>query len=409
MDYPKIRPVDAFPVEMDGQKMICLRDPQNFASETLFLSLPAFYLVSLFDGQHSIPDIQAEYMRRFGELFYREKIREVMEELDRCLFLDSETFKDFHQKLAEEFQQGKVRTAAHAGGCYALDPQELSSQLQGFFTCAEGPGLPDSLRGRTRPIVKGGIAPHIDLRSGGPCFSWFYKEIAEAEAADLFVILGTAHGFTKNLFALTAKDFETPLGLLETDRECLEELRKRCSYDFMEDEFAHRTEHTIEFQLLFLQYLYQGQRSPKILPILCGSFHEMTLTDTEPTRVTQFQDFAQALREVLAGRKACLIASADLAHVGLRYGDPSPVSQTSLKQVAREDLEMLGYAEKMDLAGLFHSIQKDGDRRRICGFPPIYTLLSVIEANQGKLLKYDQWTDPSGQSAVSFASLCFYD
>lgn len=408
MEYPKIRPVDAFPVEMDGQQMVCLRDPQNFTSEMLFLSLPTFCLVSLFDGQHSILDIQAEYMRRFGELFYREKIQEVVEELDHYLFLDSEKFQDFHHKLVEEFQQGKVRTAAHAGGCYELDPQELSAQLQGYFTCTEGPGLPDSSQGRARPIIKGGVAPHIDLRSGGPCFSWLYKEIAEAEAADLFVILGTAHGLTKNLFCLTTKDFETPLGLLETDRECLEELRRRCSCDFMEDEFAHRSEHTIEFQLLFLQYLYQGRRDIKILPILCGSFHEMILSGNEPPQGTQFQDFVQALREVLVGRKACLIASADLAHVGLRYGDPSPVSPTSLMKVAHEDMEMLGYAERMDLGGLFHSIRKDGDRRRICGFPPIYTLLSVIEADQGKLLKYDQWTDPSGQSAVSFASLCFY-
>jgi hypothetical protein len=48
----------------------------------------------------------------------------------------------------------------------------------------------------------------------------------------------------------------------------------------------------------------------------------------------------------------------------------------------------------------------DGDRRKICGLPPIYTMLSVIEADSGRLLKYQYFPDPAG--TVSFASMAFY-
>ena len=29
MDYPKLRNIDAFPVKMQGQDLICFRDPQR--------------------------------------------------------------------------------------------------------------------------------------------------------------------------------------------------------------------------------------------------------------------------------------------------------------------------------------------------------------------------------------------
>lgn len=53
-------------------------------------------------------------------------------------------------------------------------------------------------------------------------------------------------------------------------------------------------------------------------------------------------------------------------------------------------------------------VAKDGDRRRVCGFAPMYTFLHLVDATHGKLLKYDRSIDPITQSSVSFASLAFY-
>ena len=69
---------------------------------------------------------------------------------------------------------------------------------------------------------------------------------------------------------------------------------------------------------------------------------------------------------------------------------------------------MLEYVEKLDGEGFFSSILKERDRRRICGLPAIYTMLKVLEAKEGRLLRYGQAYTPETQSVVSFASLGFY-
>ena len=62
------------------------------------------------------------------------------------------------------------------------------------------------------------LSPHIDLHRGGPTFAWAYKRVVEETDADLFVIFGTAHNPMRNLFSVTRKHFDTPLGTVETDK-----------------------------------------------------------------------------------------------------------------------------------------------------------------------------------------------
>jgi hypothetical protein len=61
--------------------------------------------------------------------------------------------------------------------------------------------------------------------------------------------------------------------------------------------------------------------------------------------------------------------------------------------------------ERLDADGLFFEICRDQDRRRICGYPAIYTLLKVVDARESRLIKYDQATDTATQQAVTFAGM----
>jgi hypothetical protein len=61
----------------------------------------------------------------------------------------------------------------------------------------------------------------------------------------------------------------------------------------------------------------------------------------------------------------------------------------------------------LDAPGFFHEIAKDGDRRRICGFSPLYSMMHSLNGSQGKHLKYDQAFTPETSSAVIFTSLVF--
>ena len=406
MELPKLRELEAFPVSVSGRQMIGLRDPMNFSSETLAVPKRMHLLLVLLDGRHSVLDIQAEYMRASGELIYKETIEETLQRLDEGLFLDNENFRRKREEIENAFKQAGSRPAALAGKSYDDSPDALAAQIEGFFTHAEGPGPLE--RDRAETGVKGIIAPHIDFMRGGPCFAWAYKELAERSDADVFIIFGTAHARTSAPFVITYKNFETPFGALPCERGILEATEKKVSWDLSRDEFVHRNEHSIEFQTIFLRYLYRGKRDISIVPILCGSFHEMLDSRTSPMDDERVREFVVALREAVAesGKKTCCVASADLAHIGPRFGDPHPVGENFLRLLEAEDLRMLERLENVDADGFFAHIEADGDRRRICGLPPIYTMLNAMEATSGKLLKYQCWPDPAG--AVSYASMAFY-
>ncbi|MBI4531920.1 MAG: AmmeMemoRadiSam system protein B [Candidatus Latescibacteria bacterium] len=409
MDYPKLRYVEAFPSQMNGQAVVCLRDPQTFTDKVVFLPYNLFYLVSMFDGQHSILDMQAAYARQFGNLIFSDHVKNLIEQLDEHLFLDSDRFHEYRRQLEEDFTQSPVRKAAHAGGAYEAEPEKLIEQLDRLFALPDGPGQP--VIGSRAGSLKAAIVPHIDVRRGSSCYAIGYKEIGEAADADLFILLGTDHCAGTAFFTMTRKDFETPLGRVETDRAFIDELQGRYGGgDLFANEISHRSEHSIEFQVIFLQYLFNGKRPFTIVPILCASFHEMLVHDILPVDHPRAGVFMRALKETImtsevSGKRMCLIVGADLAHMGQRFGDHEPLTPGFFSFIEAEDRALLDRVMALDREGFFRMIQKDQDRRRICGFPSISTLLSTVEGTRGELLKYDQAVDLGAQSVVSFAGL----
>ena len=75
VEYPKLRPVEAFPTEMHGRQVLCLTDPTHVAEAVLFVPLAAVNVLRYFDGTHSVLDIQAAYVRRNGEILFRPELR----------------------------------------------------------------------------------------------------------------------------------------------------------------------------------------------------------------------------------------------------------------------------------------------------------------------------------------------
>jgi MEMO1 family protein len=408
VDDPKLRNINIFPVQNSGQTLLCLQDPQNISEKAIFLSPPLYFIVSLFDGQHSILDIQAEYMRRYGEFLYTEKLQEIIAQLDENLFLEGEQFQEVLRQKEEGFKKALFREAVFAGKSYEGDPDGLRTQLEGYFEGANGPG-PLREEKHTKGL-KGVVAPHIDFQRGGFCYAFAHREIWERNSTHCFIILGTAHTPMGNPFCLTQKDFITPLGTLNADKELVDAIQSQCPDNLFEDEGVQRSEHSIEFQCVFLRYLYPEPIPLKIVPILSGSFHEAIEQRISPMEIRPIRQFIEALKEAVSslGKEVCYIASADLAHMGLQFGDRQGISEYDLRVLSQEDQEMLGYAEKIDGEGFFSSIARERDRRKICGFPAIYTMLKALEVREGKLLKYGQAFTPETQSVVTFASLGFY-
>lgn len=408
MDYPKLRNLNIFPIKSSNQILICFQDPQNISNKVLFIPPEIYFIISLFDGKHSILDIQVEYMRRFGEFLFKEKIEEVVNQLDESLFLYSDRFEKVLKEKEKLFKKSLIREAQFAGKSYEREPDLLRAQLEGYFN-----KIIDELQSEQEKSnsLKGIVAPHIDFLRGGTCYAFAYKEMIKKNQSKCFIIIGTSHLPLQNPFCLTKKDFETPFGIVPVDKELVDAIQSRYPYDLLKDEIAHRSEHSIEFQCIFLRYIYPNPYPLMIVPILSGSLHEVIGKKVDPRSIESISRFIDALKESISslGRDVCYIASADLTHMGLQFGDPQGINDYELRIIKEEDLSMLRYVENIDGKGFFSSIMRDRDRRRICGLSAIYTLLEAIEAKKGKILKYDQAFTSETGSVVSFASIAFYD
>jgi MEMO1 family protein len=181
----------------------------------------------------------------------------------------------------------------------------------------------------------------------------------------------------------------------------------RARHDCFDAELGHRKEHSIEFQAVFLRYVLGGRRPFTVVPILASFAHEALARGRRAEDDPAVARFLDAVVETAAAqnRRVAYVAGADLAHVGPRFGDAKPVSPKDLARIEREDRAMLEPVADGDAAGFFASIEADGDRRRICGFSPIYALLRCLDGGRGGLRHYGQWPDP--QAVVTHASMVF--
>ena len=296
-EFPRLRAIEAVPAEIRGQDVLCLRDPFQYSNALVYVPAQTASILGLFDGKHSLLDIQEAFARRFGTLLFREQLLNVIRSLDDHLLLDSPRFASHREAVEAAFRVARSRAAVLAGKSYPADPDTLRRQLESYFTSAEGPEatLPSPSAGR----LVGLMVPHIDFSRGGPCYAWGYRELEGAAPADRWLVLGTVHAPIKRAFALTRKDFETPLGTVETDQEFLEHLLAGVGGEFLEDEPAHRGEHSIEFQAVFLRCITPSFRQVRIVPVLCGSLHAFVEDQRSPGEGQEVGGFLAALCETM--------------------------------------------------------------------------------------------------------------
>jgi AmmeMemoRadiSam system protein B len=418
---PRLRPGLAAARDERDPFAVILFDQLRISRQMLRLTAREFTWLQWLDGANTLRDVQLIAMRNGGgELLPLEPLSALVERLDAALFLDGPRFA--------ERLTGPIREPACIG-CYPADPDELRVSLDGYF--AAGPGKPQDVVGwvegslaTRRPTIPNGggpsspsaprphqpalLAPHIDYARGGVSYAWGYKELAERCTAGLFVIVGTSH-YSPARFTLTRQDFKTPLGVVPTDQAYVDRLVAHYGDGLFDDPIAHVPEHSIELEVVFLQHLF-GRRPIRIVPLLVGSFGDCVDGGTDPADVPDIARMVEALRraEAECSEPMCYIISGDLAHVGPKFGDRGAVKPAFLKESRSQDEAILKQAEVADPDGYYRVIAAEGDRRRICGLPPTWTVLSAIRPKSGRVLYYDQYVHPRGSESVSFASAAFY-
>ncbi|HYM80961.1 MAG TPA: AmmeMemoRadiSam system protein B [Candidatus Limnocylindria bacterium] len=421
-EYPLLRPLELLPIREGDQDLLIVNDPVGVMPAPVALRIEAIDLLRLLDGTISLTDLTTEVVRGSKDLRAAAHVREFVAQLDRMLMLETPRFQRAYDELRRDYHRLEIRQAALAGVSYPSEPAELAAFLDRHFEEAavlgtgasapetdaeDGAGKRRSSALDPSPPATGApralMAPHLDPRRAGPAIARAILELDGVASKPLrVVVIGTGHSLLGHLFALTRKHFETPFGKLPCDQAFVDAVAERLGDAAYGGELAHRTEHSIEFQALYLRHRHRD-RPVSLVPILCGGFHELLLDGKTPRDVPLLETLIAAVRDAehrLGGRTVYLSA-VDFSHVGPRFGDPGPDERT-LREVEAKDREALEAAGRGDAEGWFRSIAAHEDSTRICGWAPTYVMLRCAEPGAGRLVHYHQSKEANG-SMVSLA------
>jgi AmmeMemoRadiSam system protein B len=389
---------------MASQPGLILRDPFRYTDSVLLIPPPLVRALACFDGLQTEAELGLMFKRIGGGQLGPEDARRFHHTLRTNGFLESKEHEAMKAARHAEFRRALGRTPAHAGSAYPETSPELIATLDGYHQAFDAKGLPPK-NGPIRALA----APHVSPSGGAASYAAAYRRLTPELADRTFVILGTSHYGEPDRFGLATKGYQTPLGTAEVEQSLVERLSRAAPKAVIEEDYCHAVEHSIEFQVVFLQHAV----SPKvrIVPILCGPYAAPAIRGKPPESNPEVARFFDALRELTEreGDRLFFVLGVDLAHIGTRYGDTGAVraNQGRMLEVEREDREGLTHICRGEReAYLEHMIEKNGDLKW-CGFPPFYAFLKAMPTAQGRLLHYEQWNiDP--ESVVSFAGIEFH-
>lgn len=408
---PLRRDLELEPLEHEGQPVFLLQDPEGLTQRNVGLSAGGMAVAALLDGRRTAEDIQALFLKETGSAVSLSEIAALIGQLQEGGFLETPEIAARRRQAYEEFKTSPTRKPI-LKAAYPDSPLELAAALGKFFTDPKGPRKPLADKPLLPAAPAGLVCPHIDLARGGPCYAWAYQALSEAPPPDVVVALGVAHASPNSPWVMTRKAYETPYGSMSVNSPLYEDIRSCLWYDPTDDEWTHRREHSLEFQALWLRYLWRD-KTPPWVPILCSSFDRFT-GEQAPSAVPSVEEALRRVGEVLAergkDRRILILAGVDLAHVGPHFGDDLELGPELEKKVEAEDRLSLEHALKLDADAFYLSIVRDGHWRKVCGLSAMYTALRWMKAlnpgAQGRLLGYGQGPDPRG-GLVSFASAVF--
>jgi hypothetical protein len=398
-ERPKIREdLDFFPVQSAGATVIMIRDGLGLIEEGKGISPELYKVMTMLDGTRSLRDVQLDLIRQQGgRLISIEEVEALLAKLDSSYLLDSQRYKEARKEIIANFSAQKIRYCSHAGISYPKEEEELRDRLETIVAAQQVPSFPD---GKITALV----APHIDLEAGKRVYSNAYQAI-KGVTPERVIVLGVGHSMAKEMFSLTEKTFETPLGRVETDQKTVRELMKAGDTIVLRDDFAHRDEHSIEFQLIFLQHILRGNPFT-IVPILCGSLIRCLPEYTREKYQFIGGDFLRILADAAAGEGTILIAGVDLSHVGPKFGHDMPASFI-IDQSEKHDRQLLHFLCAGSADGLWSESARIEDKYNVCGFSALACLLETLPPSQGHLLGYEISREDPTRSAVSFAAAIF--
>jgi AmmeMemoRadiSam system protein B len=397
---PKLRTdMEIFSTYYQGQKALVVKDTLGLIKNPVVLQGQILDFIGLIDGRSTPRDIQLELIRKRKGVFVSvEDIQLLLSELDSLFLLDSDYYRDTINKIFTDYNQKPVRGAVLAGQVYPDSIEALTKYLDSFF-----PEVPGVSADKSDKKVSALIAPHIDLSVGKKVYSQAYTAVKEAFPRTV-VLLGTGHSLHHSYFSLTEKDFETPLGLVKTEKPFVRKLREASEEVVAPNDIDHRNEHSIEFQLIFLQHLFGSDFS--LVPVLCGSLHKALAAFSRASEIPGVNSFLSELKNLVEekGSDVLIVAGVDFSHIGPKFGHSFQASSV-IAEARDHDTRLIDAICRGDALVFWDEAKKVDNRYNVCGFSSIACLLEILPESVGQCLGYDFWEEEETQSAVSYAAI----
>jgi AmmeMemoRadiSam system protein B len=391
--------LDFMPSPDPARPGLLIRDPYHYSDASLLIPPALVQCLANFDGEHTELDLRADLVHATGEIQVGAIEKQLFDALNQAGFLDNTAYREIRLAREAEFAAAPVREAVFAGNAYPDDRAEL----QGLLDTAIGES-----QGTDGVIAV--AAPHASPEASWQTYRAAYQSLpTRKEAAGrTFVVLGTSHYGAPECFGLTRKSFATPFGSSLPAVDLIDELARRAEDAVRMEDYCHAVEHSIEFQIVFLQHLYGENVS--ILPILCGPFVSSLFEGGLPEKTERVAKFFDVAGEIFAreAKRLFFVLGVDMAHMGQRYGDQRSLAanEGEMLAVKDRDYERIRQLESADARAYWDLVQQNEDDLKWCGSAPLYTFLRTVPGVSGELLRYHQWQiDP--HSVVSFGAMKF--
>ena len=265
------------------------------------------------------------------------------------------------------------RQPAVAGQFYPANSDELKSTIEEMFLKAKKKTASND--------VLAIISPHAGYVYSGEVAASVFNQIDNNKVYDKIFVIASSHRVSFSGASIYSKgNYITPLGEVKVNIKLANELiDKHSCFTFYKD--AHTTEHSLEVQLPFLQYVIK--KDFEIIPIIIGS-----------QSIDMCKQLAKALKPYFNSDNLFVISS-DFSHFPT-YDDAAKIDKISADAILTNSPEKLTETietnDTLNIPNLATSM---------CGWTSVLTMLYMTEKNPEIEMKLIQYMN-SGD--VSFGS-----
>jgi AmmeMemoRadiSam system protein B len=410
----KARYLDVKPINLNGQALFLVSDPYKISND--FIVSPIVVLVlSLLNGNNSLSDIKSTIFRLMGIIPTDYELYNLIKFFEDNLFLLDDKFNKAYKNEIENLRKKGFLRGSLMGISYPEDPAKAEEFL--FNNNIDNNLNINNLNiDEISNQIIALIIPHMDLKVARETYFRAYKLllnnlVKNSRDIENVFILGVSHYYHKNPISIFPLDFETPFGILKTNKELIEKINNNLKeilgseyFDLFEDILIYKSEHSIEAQIPYIKLLetklYENKvnkinKELKVIPMII-SYGNIEL----------FDKIIDSFLSEIDINKTIFISSIDLSHVGKKFGDnnsfdPEKFDKKYIELLSNLDINNLFYFDNISrIDGIFTNTFLVSVLKKI-------SKLNNFEISS-KLIDYKKYEEKLTDSIVSYCSIVYF-